>query len=139
MFILNTRQPNPVHIQQLPEHCYELTVRHPLMVVGTADRNLVVFNLQNPQVIAIIYLMMKCQFKVISWSIKQLAVAHLSQWLGHSSHMLYSLNHLVAIICWLLFSFCSLSVYIQTTHSIYTLSPYIWISYINIYWCYRLS
>ncbi|XXG54763.1 hypothetical protein AAC387_Pa03g2561 [Persea americana] len=32
------------------------------MVVGTADRNLVVFNLQNPQVIAIIYLMMKCTY-----------------------------------------------------------------------------
>ncbi|KAJ9561358.1 hypothetical protein OSB04_006518 [Centaurea solstitialis] len=43
------RQPNPVHTQQLPERCYALTVRHPLMVVGTADRNLIVFNLQNPQ------------------------------------------------------------------------------------------
>ncbi|XXG58599.1 hypothetical protein AAC387_Pa04g0875 [Persea americana] len=42
-------KPNPVHIQQHPERCYELTVRHPLMVVGTADRNLVVFDLQNPQ------------------------------------------------------------------------------------------
>ncbi|XP_057247102.1 protein RAE1 isoform X2 [Beta vulgaris subsp. vulgaris] len=45
----DTRQPNPVHTQQLPERCYALTVRHPLMVVGTADRNLIVFNLQNPQ------------------------------------------------------------------------------------------
>ncbi|RWR93052.1 protein RAE1 [Cinnamomum micranthum f. kanehirae] len=45
----DTRQPNPVHIQQLPERCYALAVRYPLMVVGTADRNLVVFNLQNPQ------------------------------------------------------------------------------------------
>ncbi|KAH1237593.1 Protein RAE1 [Glycine max] len=27
-----------------------MTVRHPLMVVGTADRNLIVYNLQNPQV-----------------------------------------------------------------------------------------
>ncbi|KAM5571442.1 protein RAE1-like [Rosa sericea] len=43
------RQPNPVHTQQLPERCYALTVRHPLMVVGTADRNLIVFNLQSPQ------------------------------------------------------------------------------------------
>ncbi|GLT64076.1 hypothetical protein SLA2020_365900 [Shorea laevis] len=41
--------PNPVHTQQLPDRCYALTVRHPLMVVGTADRNLIVFNLQNPQ------------------------------------------------------------------------------------------
>ncbi|KDO36550.1 hypothetical protein CISIN_1g039044mg, partial [Citrus sinensis] len=45
----DTRQPNPVHTQQLPDRCYALTVRYPLMVVGTADRNLVVFNLQNPQ------------------------------------------------------------------------------------------
>uniref|UniRef100_A0A7N2MZ14 Protein RAE1 n=1 Tax=Quercus lobata TaxID=97700 RepID=A0A7N2MZ14_QUELO len=45
----DTRQSNPVHTQQLPDRCYALTVRHPLMVVGTADRNLVVFNLQNPQ------------------------------------------------------------------------------------------
>uniref|UniRef100_A0A1D1Y7Y8 Rae1-like protein At1g80670 n=1 Tax=Anthurium amnicola TaxID=1678845 RepID=A0A1D1Y7Y8_9ARAE len=45
----DTRQANPVHTQQLPERCYALTVRYPLMVVGTADRNLIVFNLQNPQ------------------------------------------------------------------------------------------
>ncbi|AQK40709.1 Protein RAE1 [Zea mays] len=45
----DTRQSNPVHIQQLPERCYALTVNYPLMIVGTADRHLVVFNLQNPQ------------------------------------------------------------------------------------------
>ena len=44
------RQSNPAHVQQLPDRCYALTVKHPLMVVGTADRNLIVFNLQNPQV-----------------------------------------------------------------------------------------
>uniref|UniRef100_A0A7N0VDI2 Uncharacterized protein n=1 Tax=Kalanchoe fedtschenkoi TaxID=63787 RepID=A0A7N0VDI2_KALFE len=43
------RQQTPVHTQQLPDRCYTLSVRHPLMVVGTADRNLVIFNLQNPQ------------------------------------------------------------------------------------------
>lgn len=43
------RQPNPVHVQALPDRCYALTVRHPLMVVATADRNLIVYNLQNPQ------------------------------------------------------------------------------------------
>ncbi|KAG5525977.1 hypothetical protein RHGRI_032311 [Rhododendron griersonianum] len=43
------RQSTPVHTQQLPERCYSISVRHPLMVVGTADRNLIVFNLQNPQ------------------------------------------------------------------------------------------
>lgn len=46
----DTRQPNPVHTQQLPERCYAMTVKHPLMVVGTADRNIIVYNLQNPQV-----------------------------------------------------------------------------------------
>ncbi|KAL9462987.1 hypothetical protein AB3S75_000903 [Citrus x aurantiifolia] len=45
----DTRQPNPVHTQQLPDRFYALTVRYQLMVVGTADRNLIVFNLQNPQ------------------------------------------------------------------------------------------
>ena len=44
------RQPNPAHTQLLPERCYALTVRYPLMVVGTEDRNLIVFNLKNPQV-----------------------------------------------------------------------------------------
>ncbi|KAL6177742.1 hypothetical protein ACLB2K_049265 [Fragaria x ananassa] len=43
------RQPNPVHTQLLPERCYALTVKYPLMVVGTADRNLIMFNLHNPQ------------------------------------------------------------------------------------------
>ena len=43
-----------MHIQQLPERCYALTVNYPLMIVGTADRHLVVFNLQNPQVIVLL-------------------------------------------------------------------------------------
>ncbi|GAU23546.1 hypothetical protein TSUD_40240 [Trifolium subterraneum] len=45
----DTRQANPVHTQQLPDRCYAMSVKHPLMVVGTADRNLIIFNLQNPQ------------------------------------------------------------------------------------------
>nr|POE91906.1 protein rae1 [Quercus suber] len=45
----DTRQSNPVRTQLLPDRCYSFTVRHPLMVVCTADRNLIVFNLQNPQ------------------------------------------------------------------------------------------
>lgn len=40
-----------MHVQQLPERCYALSLCYPLMVVGTADRNVIVFNLQNPQVI----------------------------------------------------------------------------------------
>ncbi|THG08740.1 hypothetical protein TEA_027101 [Camellia sinensis var. sinensis] len=43
------RQSNPVHTQQLPDRCYAFAVRHPLMVVAIADRNIIVFNLQNPQ------------------------------------------------------------------------------------------
>ncbi|GJV58468.1 protein RAE1 [Tanacetum coccineum] len=41
------RQQTPVHTQQIPNRCYALSVKHPLMVVGTADRNLIAFNLQN--------------------------------------------------------------------------------------------
>ncbi|XP_057803167.1 protein RAE1-like [Salvia miltiorrhiza] len=43
------RQQSPTWVQQLPERCYALSVQYPLMVVGTADRNMTVFNLQNPQ------------------------------------------------------------------------------------------
>ncbi|KAI3835835.1 hypothetical protein MKW92_019700 [Papaver armeniacum] len=39
----------PVHTQQLPERCYALSVKYPLMVVGTADPNLIVFDLNRPQ------------------------------------------------------------------------------------------
>jgi mRNA export factor len=46
----DTRQAQPAHIQQLPDKCYAITVNYPLMVVGTADRQLIVYNLQNPQV-----------------------------------------------------------------------------------------
>ncbi|KAH7541966.1 hypothetical protein FEM48_Zijuj02G0023200 [Ziziphus jujuba var. spinosa] len=45
----DTRQPNPAHTQALPDRCYALTVRYLLLVVGTAERSLVVFNLQNRQ------------------------------------------------------------------------------------------
>ncbi|KAF3339367.1 protein RAE1 [Carex littledalei] len=45
----DTRQAQPAHVQQLPEKCYAITVSYPLMVVGTSDRNLIVYNLQNPQ------------------------------------------------------------------------------------------
>ncbi|KAJ3705681.1 hypothetical protein LUZ61_009386 [Rhynchospora tenuis] len=43
------RQPQPVHIQQLPDKCHALAVDYPLMVVGTAGQNLIVFNLEFPQ------------------------------------------------------------------------------------------
>ncbi|GKE38770.1 RAE1-like protein isoform X2 [Tanacetum coccineum] len=41
------RQQIPVHTQQLSNRCYALLVKHPLMVVGTADRNLTAFNFPN--------------------------------------------------------------------------------------------
>ncbi|PON53565.1 WD repeat containing protein [Parasponia andersonii] len=44
------QQAKTVHTQPLPDRCYTLSVRHPLMVVGTADKNLTAFNLKNPQV-----------------------------------------------------------------------------------------
>jgi mRNA export factor len=33
---------------QLPERCYTLDVSYPLMVVGTAERHVLIFNLTNP-------------------------------------------------------------------------------------------
>ncbi|BBN12217.1 mRNA export factor [Marchantia polymorpha subsp. ruderalis] len=45
----DTRQQAPAHTQQLTERVYAMSVRHPLMVVATADRNIAVYNLANPQ------------------------------------------------------------------------------------------
>ncbi|TBU32539.1 Poly(A)+ RNA export protein [Dichomitus squalens] len=42
------RTPNPVSTVNLPERCYTMDVVYPLMVVGTAERHIQVFNLQNP-------------------------------------------------------------------------------------------
>ncbi|KAH9902857.1 Poly(A)+ RNA export protein [Cubamyces lactineus] len=42
------RTPNPVSTVQLPERCYTMDVVYPLMVVGTAERHILVFNLANP-------------------------------------------------------------------------------------------
>eukprot|EP00850_Spirogloea_muscicola_P016503 SM000134S26946 [mRNA] locus=s134:206021:209437:+ [translate_table: standard] len=43
------RQPTAAHTQPLPDRVYDFSVKHPLMVVATADRNIVVFNLASPQ------------------------------------------------------------------------------------------
>lgn len=45
----DTRQPTPALQIQLPERCYALSVSHPLLVVGTAERHIQVYNLDNPQ------------------------------------------------------------------------------------------
>ncbi|KAF7795948.1 hypothetical protein EIP86_007117 [Pleurotus ostreatoroseus] len=42
------RTPNPVSTVTLPERCYTLDVVYPLMVVGTAERHIQIFNLSNP-------------------------------------------------------------------------------------------
>ncbi|KAJ3022407.1 hypothetical protein HKX48_006224 [Thoreauomyces humboldtii] len=41
------RQQNPVHTYQLPERCYVMDSHGPLLVVGTADRHLLIFNTAN--------------------------------------------------------------------------------------------
>ncbi|KAJ6448939.1 WD40-repeat-containing domain protein [Mycena sanguinolenta] len=42
------RTPAPVATVQLPERCYTVDVQFPLMVVGTAERHIQIFNLSNP-------------------------------------------------------------------------------------------
>ncbi|KAJ4480037.1 WD40-repeat-containing domain protein [Lentinula aciculospora] len=42
------RTPQPVATVTLPERCYTMDVQHPLMVVGTAERHIQIFNLSNP-------------------------------------------------------------------------------------------
>mmetsp|Transcript_21674 Transcript_21674/g.55191 ORF Transcript_21674/g.55191 Transcript_21674/m.55191 type:complete len:355 (-) Transcript_21674:490-1554(-) len=43
------RQPSPVHTQTMSERIYAMDVNYPLAVVGTADRNLTVYDLTKPQ------------------------------------------------------------------------------------------
>jgi len=43
------QQPTPVATLQLPERVYSMDVKYPLLVVGCADRHLLVYNLQNIQ------------------------------------------------------------------------------------------
>ncbi|TFK45800.1 WD40 repeat-like protein [Heliocybe sulcata] len=42
------RSSQPIGSVNLPERCYSLDVAYPLMVVGTAERHLCIFNLNNP-------------------------------------------------------------------------------------------
>ncbi|GFP81679.1 protein rae1 [Phtheirospermum japonicum] len=42
---MDLRQQNLALVQQLPDRCYALVVKHPLIVVGTADRNIIIYNL----------------------------------------------------------------------------------------------
>merc|ERR1719478_1129998 len=45
----NCQQPTPVATLQLPERVYSMDVKFPLLVVGCAERHLLVYNLQNIQ------------------------------------------------------------------------------------------
>ncbi|GBE88270.1 Poly(A)+ RNA export protein [Sparassis crispa] len=61
------RTPNPVATVQLPERCYTLDVVYPLMVVGTAERHIQIFNLSNPNtVFKTITSPLKWQTRVVS-------------------------------------------------------------------------
>jgi mRNA export factor len=42
------RSPNPVHSAMLPERVFCMDVKYPLCVVGTADRNIVIYDLRKP-------------------------------------------------------------------------------------------
>jgi mRNA export factor len=42
------RSPTPAHTLQLPERCYTIDVKGPLMVIGCAERHILIFNLNNP-------------------------------------------------------------------------------------------
>jgi len=44
------RSPNAIATVQLKERCYAMDVTYPLLVVGTAERHMQVFNLTNPSV-----------------------------------------------------------------------------------------
>ena len=43
----DTRQPQPVTTIQLPERCYSMDIRHPLMVIGTAERKIMIYDLSS--------------------------------------------------------------------------------------------
>mmetsp|Transcript_16977 Transcript_16977/g.29027 ORF Transcript_16977/g.29027 Transcript_16977/m.29027 type:complete len:361 (+) Transcript_16977:132-1214(+) len=45
----DTRSPTAAFSQTLPERVYAMDVNYPLAVIATADRNLIVYNLTNPQ------------------------------------------------------------------------------------------
>lgn len=51
MFLLqywDLRSPTPAHTLTLPERCYTMDVKGPLMVIGTAERHILIYDLNNP-------------------------------------------------------------------------------------------
>ncbi|KAL7320544.1 RNA export factor gle2 [Mucor circinelloides] len=47
----DTRSPQPIATVQLPERCYSMDTKGSLLVVGTAEKHICVFDLNNPTVI----------------------------------------------------------------------------------------
>ncbi|CAK5279250.1 unnamed protein product [Mycena citricolor] len=61
------RSSNPVATVQLAERCYSMDVQYPLMVVGTAERHIQIFNLTNPTtVFKTLQSPLKMQTRVVS-------------------------------------------------------------------------
>ncbi|GJJ08117.1 hypothetical protein Clacol_002325 [Clathrus columnatus] len=48
----NLQSPNPIATVSLPERCYSMDVIYPLLVVATAERHIVIIDLNNPQTIS---------------------------------------------------------------------------------------
>lgn len=49
LYFWDLRQPRPVHSQQLKDRVYAMSCVHPLLVVGTGDRSVYVYDLNKPQ------------------------------------------------------------------------------------------
>ncbi|KDN35661.1 hypothetical protein RSAG8_11404, partial [Rhizoctonia solani AG-8 WAC10335] len=61
------RQSTPVAKVDLPERCFTMDVAYPLLVVGTADRQILAYDLNNPTtVFRTITSPLKCQTRVVS-------------------------------------------------------------------------
>ncbi|CUA77045.1 Poly(A)+ RNA export protein [Schizosaccharomyces pombe 972h-] [Rhizoctonia solani] len=61
------RQPSPIAKVDLPERCFTMDVVYPLLVVGTADRQVLVYDLNNPTtVFRTITSPLKWQTRVVS-------------------------------------------------------------------------
>jgi mRNA export factor len=56
------RQQNPVATLNLPERVYTMDVAYPLLVTGTADRNIQVVNLNNPATVFRVSMLMNYSF-----------------------------------------------------------------------------
>ncbi|EPZ36237.1 WD40 repeat-like protein [Rozella allomycis CSF55] len=60
------RSPNPAASVTLPERCYTMDVQYPHLVVGTAERNILIFNLSNQSLVKNTVSPLKHQTRTIS-------------------------------------------------------------------------